>query len=221
MTNLLIHDVANISNKSAKRVTRRMAFESLTAIIELADGNADHTIDGSTVIRQLADLYTFFMPPIAKPKTAEQWVAQAMAKNDVRYYLNSLYVTYRDDLVATDGYRLHIMPVLDLAHGFYDAALHPVDVDAKYPDVYPFFPIPKGGKVYDVDSLLTEATGDKSQVYIIDDGEACFDKKYIDQALAMPGSSNRELIVCGKGRGAKGYVDHGDGAMAVIMPRRL
>lgn len=79
-------------------------------------------------------LYAYFLPPVpAKPKTPEQWVAKAVAKKDVRFYLEFLYSDGKR-LMGTDGYRLHICPT-EIPAGFYDRALNRCEVEARYPNV--------------------------------------------------------------------------------------
>ena len=83
---------------------------------------------------EIAPLYTYFMPPIpAKAKTPEQWVGKAVGKKDVRYYLNFYYSDGRR-LIGCDGSRVHLIPT-ELSEGYYDAALHPIDPQGRYPDI--------------------------------------------------------------------------------------
>jgi hypothetical protein len=83
----------------------------------------------------LAALYTFFMEsPKAKPKTNFAWVTLAMAKSDVRPYLNFVYV---DDeyIVGSDGHRLHMAPSDGREPGFYNLSGDRVEFTGyKYPD---------------------------------------------------------------------------------------
>lgn len=84
----------------------------------------------------LDDLLMFFAErPRGKAKTAEQWVAQAVAKKDTREALNYLYVKGRRAYGA-DGHRAHYAPT-DLADGFYcPATLAPVNGGSLiYPDI--------------------------------------------------------------------------------------
>jgi hypothetical protein len=55
----------------------------------------------------------------AIPVTIKQWnfLLKSMAKGDVRYYLNGIYLDFSTGaLVATDGHRLHYVPDLELLH---------------------------------------------------------------------------------------------------------
>ena len=85
-------------------------------------------------------LINYFAPPVPKkPKTKEQWVALAVAKKDVRKYLNYLHVRDKK-LWATDGSRMHWCDT-DLADGFYcPKTLFLVDLAYKYPDTYRVIP---------------------------------------------------------------------------------
>jgi hypothetical protein len=83
----------------------------------------------------LAKLYTFFMEsPKAKPKTNFEWVALAMAKSDVRPYLNFVYVD-DEHIVGSDGHRLHMAPTDGREPGFYNLAEDKVEFGGhKYPN---------------------------------------------------------------------------------------
>ena len=84
---------------------------------------------------QLAELFSFFMPPVpAAAKTPAQWVAKAAAKDDVRYYLNNVYST-GTTLIATNGHHMHWIETDEYAEGYYlPNTLDAVNVDAKYPN---------------------------------------------------------------------------------------
>jgi len=180
----------------------------------------------------LAKLYQFFTPPLpAKPKDAWQWIAKAMGKNDIRYYLNYVYVT-ADTICATDGHRLHIMknhsafPV-----GYYDSnkVLAFPENYAKYPDITRVTPdIESGSSLYyclpyDAESLKVQLLGTSSQevaVFMLRDGtELGIDKGYFLQAIGLKGEtmdlyvrdSTSSIILVSRESGNK----------AVIMPIKL
>ncbi len=86
-------------------------------------------------VEQAAMLYAYFAPAIpAKPKTPEQWVAKAMAKKDVRYYLQYIY-SDGARIMATDGHRVHIWHTDQYPAGFYDANMVQIEVDGTFPDI--------------------------------------------------------------------------------------
>ena len=135
----------------------------------------------------MAKLYRHFMPTLpAKPKNDFQWVAQAMAVKDVRYYLNFVYSDGKR-LMATDGHRAHIIKD-DVSYepGFYDkngTFIHGPEF-AKFPDIDRI--IPKTDKLVYFNNLEISADLDNSSVkeytqfYEWDDLRVC--SKYLKQA---------------------------------------
>ena len=122
-----------------KKPSRIDVYSQLITVIEAGDVNDQF----------LASIYAFFLPPLAAKKVPEQWVALAMAKNDVRYYLNFVYSDGKR-LVATDGHRLHVLKTNQYPPGYYDQQLVKIHGPeyAKYPDIDRV--IPKDGKVHQV-----------------------------------------------------------------------
>lgn len=85
----------------------------------------------------LATLYKYLSP--AKSKLLKQPIdilKQTMAVNDVRYFLNYIYVSKDEsDIVSANGHMISKMPnTLNLTHGFYDRNLIQIDVDGTFPD---------------------------------------------------------------------------------------
>lgn len=119
---------------SDKKPNKADAFDLLAELAQELDPEK-----GSKVYNILGSLTVYFRPTLPKkPKTAWQWVAKAAAKQDVRYYLNHVYVE-RDRIIATDGHRLHMASNDDkLPDGFYCPKTmilqHEPDY-AKFPDV--------------------------------------------------------------------------------------
>ena len=118
--------LATLAFSTVRKPTKKRVME----IIEtMADGVVDHD-----ELKVLAELYSYFKPPVpATPKTPADWVCKAMAKNDVRFYLNRLEVS-DGKLVATDGSRLHICDTT-LADGAYDTQFNTLDDAGKFPDL--------------------------------------------------------------------------------------
>ena len=121
-------DAKTITTNAArqKKPTKGKALDALKAVID------DGTLEGNE--HHLAVLHAFFMPTGPNMKTAAKdnfaWVALATAKNDVRDYLNYVYVT-DEHITAADGQRMHRVPNHDgLAPGFY----HPNGEKAGEPD---------------------------------------------------------------------------------------
>lgn len=123
-------NIPTLANKQ-KKINKATAFQIINDIS--AGKHEGDEISISPV--ELAALYSFFMPPVPrKPKTPEEWVALAMPKNDVRFYLNYLY-SDGNRLMATDGTRLHVYKTEKYPAGFYDAAMNSVAVDGTYPQI--------------------------------------------------------------------------------------
>ena len=169
---------------------------------------------------EMAQLYAYFMPKTpAKPKTPEAWVALAMAKNDVREYLQFLYSDGKR-LMATDGHRLHIVPT-ELPEGYYDKQLNKLEnIEYRYPEVDRVIP-----ENY---SMTLDPKELKAIHYGTEDGKAprvawafgelAINKPYLDQALL--GFPMDQLIKHG-GKDKAILIEDGEGRLAVIMPVRI
>lgn len=171
---------------------------------------------GALTGHEAAALYAYFMPSVpARPKTPEQWVARAVAVNDVRAYLKYLYSDGKR-LIASDGHRLHLCPT-ELPEGYYDTNLQPLDSKnmGKYPDVDRV--TPKDGETHTVtaEQLQVEEFGKPvTYVYRLPHG-VMVNKKYWDDA-----ASHLETTTYLVGESRAVRIDYEDGRLAVIMPLR-
>lgn len=113
-----------ITLSHTKKPTRKEAFD-------LACKAKSHHLTES----EIDSLINYFAPSVpSSPKTAFQWVARAVAINDIRQYLQFVHVS-DGVMYATDGHRLHWANT-DLASGYYDAKTGiPAKCDGKFPDV--------------------------------------------------------------------------------------
>jgi len=112
------------SKKQAHQFT-----EQLVQAVEHGESFEEHS-------HAIAALYAYFMPALPKkPKTSHGWVSKAAAKKDAREYLRFVH-SDGDDLVATNGYRLHVLYGEGVAPGFYAPGdeLTPDNVSYTYPD---------------------------------------------------------------------------------------
>lgn len=166
-------------------------------------------------------LYTFFLPPApAKAKTAEQWINKAVAKKDVRFYLNNAYKDQTGRLIGCDGHRMHYVKDQVLEPGYYDAAMNKVDIEARYPDIDRIIPDRDVYNCLGLDELkldCIEKTKDGTYCYKIDD---CIyiNKKYLDDALS---GFNDGCIYF---KGASDTITIEDNArtrLAIVMPLRF
>lgn len=145
----LEEEVADFSRSMPKK--KEEAFDALRHLVARieAEGMAAATSNReplSDVAVDLAKLWAHFLPPTPKKaRTAFDWCATAIAKNDTRrYYLNHVYVT-DEHIVGTDGHSLHVAPNTEgLPAGYYGregVRLHDLDY-ATFPDWQRLFPDP-------------------------------------------------------------------------------
>ena len=120
-------------NKDAEKPSKS---EALRRVLDLQAGRGDSA-------GLLDDLLLYFtVPPARRPaKSVMEWVARAVAVQDVRHYLTYLWVSPEGIAYGTDGHRAHFAAVEGVAPGYYDAkTLKPVEVEGKYPDVNRLMP---------------------------------------------------------------------------------
>ena len=215
-------DAKTIATNAArqKKPSKAKALDALKAVIDAG------TLEGSE--HHLAALYAFFMPTGPNIKTAAKdnfaWVALAAAKNDVRDYLNYVYVN-EEHITATDGHRMHRAPNLDgLAPGFY----HPNGEKAGEPD-WQLFPdvdriVPSedthGQRSFSPEGLPVVEVSDKGITYAYEhdaNPTRRINKVYVDVALA--GAELPVAAVMPKDVGSAVLFRHGD-REAVVMPLR-
>jgi len=221
--------IAEASRSVPQVRNKALAFKAVCEIIKNLTEDQENELHG-----ELARLYAAFQPTVPKkPKTMFDWVAKAMAKNDVRYYLNFVHVT-EERMVGTDGHRLHIAPNTDgLEPGFYDkngTKLHNPDY-ARFPDVDRVMPTnldSYGRKI--VEAKLSEIgegafTSDKGVFnyyrFPLQDNFVAFNKKYVHDMLSMEdpdavlqwsiADANQVVVVA----------NLSDGRQACVMPMRV
>ena len=171
-------------NLASMNVSKPSKAVALKLVKSLHTGSLD-TYDTEVALGQL---YQFFIPATpAKPKTDTQWVCKALAKKDVRYFLNYLFVE-DGHMVATDGHRLHTTRT-DLPNGSYDKALGLIDPDVagRFPDWKRVIPAHQtNAQLADMDKELIEIEG-RFRYELKLDGKTLVtvDKKYFDDAMSM------------------------------------
>ena len=174
--------------------------------------------DGKFDDRDMAQLYQYFTLKIpAKPKTVEQWVAKAMPKDDIRYYLNYIY-SDGNRIMATDGTRLHLAEI-EYPAGYYDQNMnfiHPVDW-AQYPDIDRLInnDRPHNIKFSDLMLFLYAVNGDQVGSFIFNN-DIKINANYLKQSAQYFDNpivkfSNKDTSVMIKT----------DGRLAIIMPMRF
>lgn len=178
----------------------------------------------------LTTLYSQHLPKTpAKPKTATAWVFKAIAKNDVRYYLNSANIEGRV-IRATDGHRVHVAPHGgQFKNGYYDVALNRVDIDAKFPDIARVIPQASRHRVEVLFNLLTSPTITTIKGLIVaelrapqmlnnDDKGFYINLKYLKDALSNP--AELQSATMGESCMDSLLLNFSDDSLAVIMTVR-
>lgn len=101
---------------------------------------------------QVESLLLYFAPPMPKKaKTAMEWLAKAAGKEDVRFYLNYIWVGADGVGYGTDGHAAHRAQLEGVAEGFYcpKTLLPATNVDGTYPNMERLFA--RGETHYTVD----------------------------------------------------------------------
>lgn len=211
----MTESIATLSSRIARKPSKQLAQELIRELYRnpsLEDADRE----------RLAALYCHFTPPQPKvAKTDWQWVALAMGKKDIRFYLNYVHVDERR-IVATDGHRLHTIPNTEnLAPGFYLANGDRVEDPsfAKYPDIDRA--IPRGDSRTETRVTLTSlevrqvSRGVYCYVIPLEQGSAGLDKRYLD--AVVNGAKEATLLLGGSNDAVR--IDYG-ARTAVIMPVR-
>ena len=209
--------------------SKEETFKSLLKIIEK---NPDIIDDN---LGDFAQLYHYFTPSIPKkPKNVFNWISLAKGKNDVRFYLNYVYCDL-ENIVASDGHRLHLSNnSLNLDPGYYNEAMHSVEVDGKFPDYNRLIPdVSKNHiktSISDLTQDLDNDTKTKTHIMVFDNGEikVCLNKKYFDDAVAFldmdvfVSSGDNPVVFKSKEKSSlEKFTEDGDNNLiAIIMPLR-
>ena len=138
-------------------------------------------------MHEFAKLYTYFMPGIPiKPKTVFQWVAKAVSNPKYCKELLKLVYIDKENIVATDDYRLHVAPNSDnLEPGYYcpktSDYLYPLD-KYDYPDYKKLLSNVEGHSIQVKTTTLKEV----NQIIrvCLNEGPEV-NKKYLDDALCF------------------------------------
>lgn len=148
------------------------------------------------------------------------WVAGAVAKNDVRPFLNYVYST-GTYLVASDGHRMHYAPT-DLPEGYY----HPETQEAVLNILYRFPQWERLARPY-VEGDLVDAkfTTDhplmdypaKGREYVGLDGDA-YDLRYVKKACFKAPFVIRNITNTSN---TTIRIDYDNGFRAVLLPMKL
>lgn len=209
-------NIATLANKVSK-ISKR---ELLALLESTYNEQQDHTIQ-----RTLATIYKAIAPTVSTGTAAKDdwsWVCQAMAKKDIRYYLNYVYCD-GDRIICTDGHRMHTVPnTFGLEPGYYDKRKNRVtDIDARYPNIDRVIPCITERKFIEFNlSELEIRQAGKIEACLVPDHDykpaIGIDSKYLKQAVAgMEQASAYVRTAMDSIR-----IENGD-RLAVIMPLRV
>jgi hypothetical protein len=200
-----IDTIATLADKLPREQTKKAAIFALTN--ELARGHelTEHDI---------AMLYAYFTPNTpAKPKTDIQWLALALPKNDVRYYLNYIY-SDGARIMATDGHRLHVVTNSEYDAGYYDKNMNKAECNGKFPDIDKLIgDYPKSMSISNMSIIDIGESRSFAQAY--DHKDIRLDKKYIDQAAQYLNADSFKYK-----NGLSNVLIQSGNKMAVVMPMR-
>jgi len=195
---------------NVKKPTKAYAFQVVKDIINR---------DGVASERDLADLYAYFLPKVTKAKNWWQWLALARGQKDVRYYLNYIHSDGKR-LLATDGYRVHVMLSSEYPSGYYtDEMVRVDDMDGtQYPDIDSVIPVSGLSRVdTDPGQWPIQQIGHKVYAYVLP-GDTGVNKQYVDQAISL---MERPVFYVTNKTSPMLIRDEVSNHFAVIMPLKL
>jgi len=183
-----ISELATFISKSPKAAKSIKPFDMLRQAVESSGESEMVTLS----FNEVATLYAHFMPKTARASAGVfdfAWVARAMAKKDVRYYLNYVY-SDGARTIATDGRRMHVLTGQSLPQGYYTITGDRADEDAKYPDIDRVIPQYSQCQTWTLTAEVLAAcivdTGGKGKdwafAYMLPSGHKV-NKKYFDDAI--------------------------------------
>lgn len=212
--------VNELASKAAT-ITHRV---NKKACLDIVEDIALNNLSKPQLQSRCAELYSYFIPkPPAKAKTVEDWVWKAVAKKDIRWYLEQAYAHENGDLVATDGHRLHIFHNSGYEPGYYNAQMLPISIDARFPNYQAV--VPSKGTPFKLSQLTLNTKkakiGKKDHWYYEVEVDLPFktqhfDKKYFDDAVNF---FEDPTIFFGTHDKASIRIEHGN-CTAVLMPMK-
>ena len=211
-------DPATLINMEEPRPKgKREAYVMLCKIVEGLDDTEDKGRKA-----KLSSLLRYFEtnPKARAGKDAFAWMAQAVSTDKTRLALT--VVSYDDEnVVATDGHRLHIMPNTGERRGFYTAQGQPEIEGPTYPNYKQIIPDTTGRAR--VVLKLAELTVDHVSQGL-DVCEICgglYELKFIKEALAFDGEAVAFIPALFEGvPDGPIALEMGEGRRAFVMPRR-
>ena len=218
----------------AWKIKEKIKKEKVQDVLEklynhLENGSSLELQYNNDTLIQLAQTYKYFQPAVPK-KCANilDWVGKAKSKEQTRYYLTEMYAD-KDNIVATDGHRLHLTPNNQGYDGYIDNKGNVIDIDGNYPDYKKVIPEKTHCDVLDMDKCKVEQSGTLTVAIFNLFGErVCLNMKYL---LDLMNGAKTAVIYSesmGNGVSSKGIVcfdspilfELPNDAQAVLMPTR-
>jgi len=213
-------DVAELINSAAPRLKGKR--EAYVMLCNLIGGMNDDILDKYGKETAGALLRYFETNPKARAgKDAFAWVAQATSTDDTRMMIN--VVNYDgENVVATDGRRLHIMPNTDGKKGFYSKQGQAEKYEYTFPNYKQIIPDTTGRERVELklSALTVDHVSQGLDICVI--GGGLYVLAYIKEALAF----DKEAVAFIPPMDDKGIpegpiaLEMREGRKAYIMPRR-
>ena len=173
------------------------------------------------VIEGLAIAINYFEPTIKKSAQKDwfSWLFQACSKDETRKVLNFVHVD-QDNIVSTDGRRLHIMPNNgQLDQGDYDRHKLKEEDPGQYPNYKQILLDTVGMETLTLkeSDITQDALINMTPVYKLPNG-ACFNIQLLKEALSLNGEGIVFYDKEESGRPIK--IELKEGRFVILMPMR-
>ena len=167
---------------------------------------------------QLAQTYKYFQPSVPK-KCANilDWVGKAKGKEQNRYYLTEMYAD-KENIVATDGHRVHITPNKQGYKGYIDKKGNVIDINGTYPEYKRIIPKKTHSDILDMEKCVVDQSGKLTvAIFNLFGARVCLNMKYLLDLM----NGEKTAVVFGEGSsGSPVLFELPNEAKAVLMPTR-
>jgi len=167
---------------------------------------------------QLAQTYKYFQPSVPK-KCANilDWVGKAKGKEQTRYYLTEMYAD-KENIVATDGHRVHITPNKQGYKGYIDKKGNVIDINGTYPEYKRIIPEKTHSDILDMEKCVVDQSGKLTvAIFNLFGARVCLNMKYLLDLM----NGEKTAVVFGEGSsGSPVLFELPNEAKAVLMPTR-
>lgn len=219
------HNIQTMAYKQSQSKVTPPSNEKVQNLLE----RLYNSTDDIQLQNELIGAYRKYISKGRNAKKPNEWVNLAVSSDKTRHYLNGIYCN-NDSMVATDGYRMHIAPKIDvMEHGKYyfkDGVINEeLSVTGRFPDYEKL--IHKNNKVIQLDLINPDRITTSGKVTIMhydiyDEDDTYIEtlslnKKHTDEMLALGG--DYKLLF----RDAQSHLifDFDDGRIGVLMPMKV